>query len=179
METQLNKFKDSIKVTVLPNDELIKNAVSLRRSIEIDCTQHFFNGLLKKLDTPLRRNFELAIIFDKLVDLKSILEDFDLKPDNEKTLNRLVVNYIRFSLVTYTDDAFFEQTQESKSYLPYHIITLKAISKAYPKYENECLRQIEMCMSIVEGSLLIIHLHLKSASPHQSTIYRFSDRNSK
>ncbi len=152
MENQLKDFKDSIKVTVLPDDELIENAVSLRRSIEKTSTQHFFNGLSKQLDTPLRRNFELAIHFDKLVDLKSSLEDFDLKPDNEKTLNRWVVNYIRFSLVTYTDDAFFEQTQESKSYLPYHIITLEEIAKAYPKYEDECRRQIEMCKSIIEDN---------------------------
>ena len=152
MENQLKDFKDSIKVTVLPNDELIKNAVSLRRSIEIECTQQFFNGLLKKLDTPLRRNFELAIIFDKLVDLKSTIEDFDPKPGNEKTLNRWAVNYIRFSLVKYLDEAFYVQTQESKSYLPYHIITLEEIAKAYPKYEDECRRQIEVCKSIIENN---------------------------
>ena len=40
METQLNNFKDSIKVTVLPDDELIENAISHRQSIEKERRVH-------------------------------------------------------------------------------------------------------------------------------------------
>lgn len=152
MENQLNKFKDSIKVTVLPDDELIENAISHRQSIEKENMQYFYDIFSKKLDTPLHNNLELAILFDALVDLKSSFENLNPQPDSEETLNRWAVNYIRCSLVNYSDDAFFEQKQESKSYLPYHIITLEEIAKAYPKYERECLRQIEMCKSIVEGN---------------------------
>lgn len=152
MGNQINNFSDGIKITILADDKLVDNAVSLRRSIETECMQQFFNGLSKQLDTPLRRNFELAVYFDKLVDIKSTLENFSPKPDNEKTLDCWVVNYIRFSLVTYKNDAFYDEKQESKSYLPYHIITLEEIAKAYPKYEDECRRQIEMCKSIIEGN---------------------------
>ena len=63
----------------------------------------------------------------------------------EETLNRLIVNYIRHNLTTYDRNLLIlnGKTGKQKGYIDYKEAILQQIALAYPKYKEECQRQIE------------------------------------
>lgn len=65
-----------------------------------------------------------------------------------ETLNRWVVNYIRHNLVSYDDslEKIKGKVGKNNAYFSYKETVLRAIARAYPKYAEECERQIAESM---------------------------------
>lgn len=66
------------------------------------------------------------------------------KPSNEETINRWVVNFIRHNLINYDDALYHNNGKIGKkdAYPVFKKAVLERIAKEYPKYAEECNRQI-------------------------------------
>lgn len=112
---EMSEIVKSIKIKVIPEERLITRAIA-------DYNAH-----------QQEKSGELYFTKVKAEDL------------TEETLNRLIVNYIRHKLTTYDRNLLNlnGRTGKQKGYIDYKEAILQQIALAYPKYKEECQRQIE------------------------------------
>ena len=115
---EVSEMSESIRVKVIPDDKLINNAII-----------SYNNHLREKAE----RNGDYGRIYRN-----------SPKDIPEETLHRLVVNYIRHHLTTY-DKSLLKlkgKVGKQEGYVTYKEVILQKIALAYPKYKDECQRQI-------------------------------------
>ena len=72
--------------------------------------------------------------------------EFVIYDFNEDFVKRITVNYIRHELTSYEDDLdfIFGKVGKTKAYKYINEIIYKSIKSAYPKYSDECDRQLKI-----------------------------------
>lgn len=108
-----------------------------------------------KLNLYIRKLSDKKLIHKTIMDKNywySLHNDFefvDEKTVDKATLDRWIVNYIRHNLIDYDDDLMMIKGKVviGEAYVDYKKYVLKEIAKIYPKYKDECLRQINVLTS--------------------------------
>ena len=113
-------FIDSITIKVLSDEELKTKALKAKQEW-YQCHPCSLNG--DWIDEPYMKNAYTA---------------------NEETINRWIVNYIRHNLVSYDNflGSIDGKVGSVEAYPEVKIAVLEKIANTYPKYKDECERQI-------------------------------------
>ena len=111
---EYKNLANCLTIQVLDNDVLIQKTIKAKQSYECEIGRDF--TVFYASDIP------------------------------KETLERWVVNYIRHNLVSYDSslEVLFGRIGRQKAYEVFKIIILQRISEVYPKYAQECSRQIEL-----------------------------------
>lgn len=131
---KVNKRKKSAQQAVETKTEnLMQQMTNIVENIDVAIIDE--NKLVKKALKEKRTWYALNGKSDEILDYYYIDGD---------TLNRWVVNYIRHNLVKYdsTLQKLFGKIGKDKAYHYFKKAVLEKIAEAYPKYKNECFRQI-------------------------------------
>ncbi len=133
----------SINVTVISDDELVETVLKLKedeiyRKIQnqmnyLDRHCYDYNGYnsYEEYDEDYERT-------------ERELEDFAFHRPNDNTLNRWCVNHIRHRLTSYNTElaGMNGKIGKDSAYHYFKKAVLEKIAEAYPKYKDECFRQI-------------------------------------
>lgn len=156
VETKTKKFTEkmaeigkSINVTIMDDDELIATVLKIKEDEIYKKIQKHMDYLDRHShnDFGYRSNSEYDSYEEYNGDYERTeqeLEMFCFRRPNDDTLNRWCVNYIRHQLTTY-DDGLYDligKIGRDAAYEEFKKAVLKKISIAYPKYADECNRQI-------------------------------------
>ena len=150
-QTKTNNLKwkmatigQSLTIAIIPDDELINRTLAAKRDwitsqLEFQLDGYYWN--LNNRYNTLEYLDEMELIESQLSDIK----ENGLGMPNEETLYRWIVNYIRHNLVNYDNNLKLlnGQTGKQYGYESFKDIVLRKIAAAYPKYNNECQRQID------------------------------------
>lgn len=127
LKEEMLEVARTMHILIIPDDELIQKTIKAK--------QNWYNY------NAMRRHcyydYDTAIYDDDEYD--TAIYDVD-----ENTLNRWVVNYIRHNLVSYDEELHNVKGKVGilKSYPLFKSEILRRIAEAYPKYADECNRQI-------------------------------------
>lgn len=120
MNHSVQLFIDSITIKVLSDEELKTKALKAKQEW-YQCHPCSLNG--DWIDEPYMKNAYTA---------------------NEETINRWIINYIRHNLVSYDNflGSIDGKVGSVEAYPEVKIAVLEKIANTYPKYKDECERQI-------------------------------------
>ena len=144
------KRKESARKAVLTKEvETQKAAEAFAKTIDIKIIP---DDLL--IESAKRNAFEVrnrrSRFFKEILDIDEVISYVDYNDPDEATLKRWVVNYIRHCLTKYDHELCIMQTRlEGKvgvqnTYSCFKDMLLSRIAEAYPKYQDECVRQMSL-----------------------------------
>lgn len=157
VETKTKKFAEkmaeigkSINITIMEDDDLIATVLDIKEDEIYKKIQKHMDYLDRHSHDNFcyRSNSEYDSYEEYNEDYERTeqeLEIFRFHRPNDNTLNRWCVNYIRHQLTTYDNELYelIGKIGRDDAYEQFKKAVLEKISIAYPKYADECKRQIE------------------------------------
>ena len=143
LQINMSEIGKELKITIIADEELVRKTLKDREQYiilglesQIDCLLYKPSKYMTEEDTD-----ELNQLTDQLDDLKKS----GIGIPNIDTLNRWIVNYIRHNLVEYDTNLkhLYGKTGKQSGYETFKKVILEKIAELYPKYKDECERQIE------------------------------------
>ncbi|MBP3630203.1 MAG: hypothetical protein J6J23_01805 [Clostridia bacterium] len=134
---KMKQIAEGITVSILPQEEL--EAKTLKHQ-ECRIYEHISNET-----EYLERHCNSSESFEEYERSLEEMENFRMhRPNNEATMHRWIVNYIRHNLIAYdqTLRTLKGKTGKDEAYIIFKLVVLEKIAAAYPCYADECNRQI-------------------------------------
>lgn len=146
---KMAKIGKSINVTVVSDEELIETVLQTKK-------EEIYKRIQKHMDYldrfDIRSGFGYSECeYDSFEEYQEDyeqtewqLQEFAFRRPNDDTLNRWCVNHIRHRLTSYNTElvGMTGKIGKDSAYHYFKKAVLEKIAEAYPKYEDECFRQI-------------------------------------
>ncbi|MCD8049940.1 MAG: hypothetical protein LUG52_10200 [Clostridia bacterium] len=131
---EMERIAASITVTILSPTELYQNTLDNQAEVSRE-------RMIDHMDYLERHGLDFTHEYQQY-DIKYFIAP---TPDDDATLKRWTVNYIRHKLVSYDSnlDKLHGKTGKDDGYKAFKTAVLKKIAQAYPDYAGECERQAD------------------------------------
>lgn len=146
LSQQIVDCANSFNIRIISDDDLIKATLK-------DKEKRLIQSLEREIESSYDRPLSMDMDWEELNKAETDLEQLKIagikKPNNPAILSRWIVNYIKHNLI----DNFLrydyilnelKKSNEDKNYISFKKIILTKIATAYPKYAEECERQIRL-----------------------------------
>lgn len=138
LKKKMKQIADGITVSILPQKELEEKTLKHQEFL-------IYERISREAEY-LERHCNSSEDFDEYERRVEETENFKMhRPNDEATMQRWTVNYIRHNLIAYDRNLYTlrGKTGKDEAYIIFKSAVLEKIAEAYPTYAEECQRQID------------------------------------